>query len=50
MVHQFEEAHFFPNVATKMQYDELTSFSETNIIHYLAEVEEYISQLISYNA
>jgi len=37
-------------VAPKMTYDENTMFNDTNIISYLAEVEEYISNLITYVA
>ena len=33
-----------------MNYDENTSFNENNVIPYLAELEEYISALITYVA
>ncbi len=33
-----------------MNYDEGFFFNESNIISYLAEVEEYISSLITYSA
>ena len=33
-----------------MSYDENTQFNEQNIIQYLAELEEYISSLITYVA
>jgi len=33
-----------------MNYDENTVFNENNIIHHLAELEEYISSLITYVA
>lgn len=33
-----------------MAYDENTMFNENNIIQYLAELEEYISSLITYAA
>ena len=33
-----------------MQYDEHTVFTESNITNYLAELEEYISSLITYTA
>jgi hypothetical protein len=33
-----------------MTYDENTIFNENNIIMYLAELEEYISSLITYVA
>jgi len=41
---------FNAKVANKMQYDEHTVFTENNITLYLAEVEEYISSLITYVA
>jgi len=47
---RFNEAGFKSTVATPMEYDEHTSFSEQNIVQYLAEVEEYISSLITYVA
>lgn len=33
-----------------MQYDENTVFNENNLVYYLAELEEYISSLITYVA
>jgi hypothetical protein len=33
-----------------MSYDENTIFNEHNIVQYLAELEEYISSLITYVA
>ncbi len=33
-----------------MQYDEDTQFNENNVTLYLAELEEYISLLITYLA
>lgn len=33
-----------------MTYDDTTMFNENNIIHHLAELEEYISSLITYVA
>lgn len=33
-----------------MDYNEHTSFNEGNITNYLAELEEYIAQLITYTA
>jgi hypothetical protein len=33
-----------------MNYDQGFVFSENNIIQYLAELEEYISSLITYSA
>lgn len=50
LVRQFQEVRFNAKVANKMQYDEHTVFTENNITLYLAEVEEYISSLITYVA
>lgn len=50
MVELFKQSHFFLAVAHNMQYDEETHFNENNVTHYLAEVEEYISLLITYIA
>jgi len=33
-----------------MKYDEMTQFNENNIANYLAELEEHISNLITYRA
>ena len=33
-----------------MQYDTETQFNEVNITNYLAELEEYFSTLITFNA
>ena len=50
MVSMFKKSRFSLSVATNMSYDENTSFNENNIIPYLAELEEYISALITYAA
>ena len=50
MVDFFKRSSFFLNVATNMQYDEDTIFNENNVTMYLAELEEYISLLITYLA
>ena len=50
MVLDFKEANFYPKVASQQAYDEHTSFTEGNITQYLGELEEYIAQLITYNA
>ena len=50
MVDFFEKSQFFLNVAQHMQYDEDTQFNENNVTLYLAELEEYISMLITYLA
>ena len=50
MVELFKKSRFFLAVASKMSYEEGTSFTENNVVHYLAELEEYISSLITYVA
>lgn len=50
MVTLFKKSKFNLAVATNMNYDENTSFNENNVIPYLAELEEYISALITYVA
>lgn len=50
MVRMFKQSRFFLSVAQKMSYDEGFVFTENNIIQYLAELEEYISSLITYTA
>lgn len=50
MVEMFKNSHFFLNVAQHMQYDEDTQFNENNVTLYLAELEEYVSLLITYLA
>lgn len=47
MVKMFIRARFQSNVANKQTYDEETQFNEQNIRNYLAELEEYISNLIT---
>ncbi len=50
MVRLFKQSKFYLSVATNMPYDDHTVFNENNIIMYLAELEEYISSLITYVA
>src|ERR1700761_4366272 len=50
MVETFKRSKFFLSVAQKMMYDEGFTFNESNIVSYLAELEEYISSLITYTA
>lgn len=50
MVEMFKRSKFFLSVAQKMNYDEGFTFNESNIVLYLAELEEYISSLITYSA
>mgnify|MGYP001806613284 CR=1 FL=1 len=50
MVELFKKSQFFLNVAQNMQYDEDTQFNENNVTLYLAELEEYVSLLITYLA
>lgn len=46
----FKRSRFFLSVAHKMNYEDGFTFNESNIIQYLAELEEYISSLITYSA
>jgi len=50
MVSLFKKCKFFLSVANKMSYEEGTNFNDTNVVQYLAELEEYISSLITYAA
>lgn len=50
MVEMFKRSKFYLSVATKMRYDENFSFTENNIVSFLAELEEYICSLITYTA
>lgn len=46
----FKRSKFYLSVAQKMNYDEGFIFSESNIVSFLAELEEYICSLITYTA
>lgn len=50
MVILFKKAKFESAVAQPMAYDDSTQFNENNVTAYLAELEEYISNLITYMA
>jgi hypothetical protein len=50
MVKLFQQSKFSLAVAMSAGYDENTTFTENNIVTYLAELEEYISSLITYVA
>ena len=50
MIKLFKHSKFYLSVASNMGYDENTLFNESNVIHYLAELEEYIASLITYVA
>lgn len=50
MIRLFKQSKFYLSVASNMTYDENTQFNETNVVQYLAELEEYISSLITYVA
>mmetsp|Transcript_16254 Transcript_16254/g.14185 ORF Transcript_16254/g.14185 Transcript_16254/m.14185 type:complete len:248 (+) Transcript_16254:271-1014(+) len=50
MVSLFKKSKFMLAVANKMSYEDGTTFNDTNVIQYLAELEEYISSLITYAA
>uniref|UniRef100_A0A7S3NV14 ODAD1 central coiled coil region domain-containing protein n=1 Tax=Euplotes crassus TaxID=5936 RepID=A0A7S3NV14_EUPCR len=49
MVTKFQESKFRPAVAQPMSYDEETVFNNKNVTMFLAELEEYISELITHN-
>ncbi len=49
MVTKFQESKFRPAVTQPMNYDEETVFNNKNITMFLAELEEYISELITQN-
>jgi chromosome segregation ATPase len=49
MVTKFQESKFRPAVTQPMNYDEDTVFNNKNITLFLAELEEYISELITHN-
>jgi len=49
-VEMFKRSKFFLCVAQKMSYEDGINFTENNIVNYLAELEEYISSLITYTA
>jgi hypothetical protein len=50
MVDKFKDSHFKLSVATHMQYDEEMQFNENNVTLYLSELEEYISNFITFLA
>ena len=50
MVEMFKRSKFFLAVAQKMSYEEGFTFTENNVVQYLAELEEYIASLITYQA
>ena len=50
MVDKFSESHFTLAVASHMVYDEDVVFNENNVTSYLSELEEYISNFITYLA
>jgi hypothetical protein len=50
MVDMFKKSKFFLCVAQKQNYQDGIVFTENNIVQYLAELEEYISSLITYTA
>jgi hypothetical protein len=50
MIKNFDKSHFNLAVASAMQYDEDTVFSENNVTLYLSELEEHISNFITYLA
>ena len=49
MVTKFQESKFRPAVTQPMNYDEETVFNNKNVTLFLAELEEYLSELITHN-
>jgi hypothetical protein len=50
MVDKFTSSHFQLAVASHMHYDEEVVFNENNVTLYLSELEEYISNFITFLA
>ena len=50
MVNKFSTSHFTLAVASHMHYDDDVVFNENNVTLYLSELEEYISNFITYLA
>ena len=50
MIREFQKTKFFLSVAPKQFYEAGFTFNESNIIQYLAELEEYVAILITYLA
>ena len=50
MVDMFKQSKFYLCVAQKQDYKDGITFTENNIVQYLAELEEYISLFITYMA
>lgn len=50
MIKLFKQSKFALSVANEMSYEEGTTFNDTNVVQYLAELEEYIASLITYVA
>lgn len=50
MIDKFGASSFKLSVASHMQYDETLQFNENNVTLYLCELEEYISNFITYLA
>ena len=50
MINEFAKTKFFLSVAHKQIYEPGFNFNESNIVQYLAELEEYIAILITYLA
>lgn len=50
MINDFSRTKFFLSVAHKQFYEKGFTFNESNIVPYLAELEEYVAILITYLA
>lgn len=48
MTKLFGSSKFMLAVANQMTYEEGTQFNEQNVTYFLAELEEYISSLITF--
>jgi len=50
MIEKFGTSHFTLAVAAHMHYDDELVFNENNVTIYLSELEEYVSNFITYLA
>ena len=48
MCERFSQSRFTLAVAQKNEFDEGFSFTENNIVGYLAELEEFVGSLVTY--
>jgi hypothetical protein len=50
MIREFARTKFFLSVAQRQIYEQGFTFNESNVVSYLAELEEYIAILVTYLA